>query len=108
MAELAGRGPDILSQADAFNLLAQIERDAGEHEKAAEAATRAYELSWCDGPPFAYHWGLQRARAMLRELGVEEPELPEFDETKYERLPEVGSELPGEAEDLSDDDDGLE
>jgi len=41
------------SHADAFNVLAQIERDAGNKRAAAEAATKAYRLAWCDGPPFA-------------------------------------------------------
>ncbi|HVG28845.1 MAG TPA: hypothetical protein VM864_03910 [Pyrinomonadaceae bacterium] len=75
--------------ADACNVLAQIERDAGERVKAVEAAGRAYRLAWCDGPPFAYHWGLEKARALLKELGAGEPEMPAFDESKFEPMPEV-------------------
>jgi hypothetical protein len=51
--------------------------------------TEAYRLAWCDGPPFAYHWGLQKAKAHLAALGMPEPTLPPFDESKYEPMPEV-------------------
>ena len=87
--EAAERGPYPLIHADACNVLAQIERDAGNQAKAVEAATKAYRLAWCDGPPFAYHWGLERARGHLRELGAEEPEMPPFDASKFEPMPEV-------------------
>lgn len=85
----AERGPYPLFHADAFNVLAQIERDAGNLDKAIEAATKAYRLAWCDGPPFAYHWGLVAAKKHLRELGALEPEMPAFDESKFEPMPEV-------------------
>jgi ATP/maltotriose-dependent transcriptional regulator MalT len=85
--DAAERGPYPLIHADAWNVLAQIERDAG--NTAVEAATRAYRLAWCDGPPFAYHWGLEKARKHLRKLGAAEPEMPPFDETKFEPMPEV-------------------
>ena len=71
--EPAERGPYKLLHADAYNVLAQIERDAGDHTAAVKAATIAYHLAWCDGPPFAYHWGLQKAKAHLSALGVTEP-----------------------------------
>jgi len=87
--EPAERGPFRLYHVDAFNVLAQIERDAGDHAAAVEAATKAYRLAWCDGPPFAYHWGLQKAKAHLAVLGAQEPSLPPFDESKYEPMPEV-------------------
>lgn len=83
------RGPFKLFHADAYNVLVQIERDAGNHEAAVKAATEAYRLAWCDGPPFTYHWGLQKAKAHLAVLGVPEPILPPFDESKYEPMPEV-------------------
>ncbi|HLO15820.1 MAG TPA: DUF4062 domain-containing protein [Anaerolineales bacterium] len=89
MWEYAERGPYPLFHADAFNVLAQIERDEGNKDKAIEAATKAYRLAWCDGPPYAYHWGLEKAKGHLKELGVPEPEMPPFDESKYEPMPEV-------------------
>jgi tetratricopeptide (TPR) repeat protein len=87
--EAAERGPYPLFHVDAYNVLAQIERDAGDEVKAVEAAERAYRLAWCDGPPFAYHWGLEKARALLAELVAGEPEMTPFDESKFEPMPEV-------------------
>ena len=87
--EPAERGPYPLFHADAFNVLTQIERDAGNNAAAVDAATKAYRLAWCDGEPYAYHWGLVAARKHLRELGAPEPPMPPFDESKYEPMPEV-------------------
>jgi tetratricopeptide (TPR) repeat protein len=87
--EPAERGPYPLFHADALNVLAQIERDEGANEAAIAAATKAYRLAWCDGPPFAYHWGLEKAKQHLKELGAPEPEMPPFDESKFEPMPEV-------------------
>jgi tetratricopeptide (TPR) repeat protein len=87
--EYAERGPYPLFHADAFNVLAQIERDEGNTKAAIEAATKAYRLAWCDGPPFAYHWGLEKAKQQLKELGAPEPLMPAFDESKFEPMPEV-------------------
>jgi tetratricopeptide (TPR) repeat protein len=85
----AERGPYPLLHSDAFNVMAQIERDEGNHTAASEAATKAYRLAWCDGPPFAYHWGLVAAQKHLQELGAPEPVMPPFDESKCEPMPEV-------------------
>ena len=80
-----------------MNVLAQIERDAGNREAAIEAATKAYRLAWCDGPPYAYHWGLEAAKQHLRELGAPElTDLPPFNESKYEAMPEVEINPPDE------------
>lgn len=79
--EYAERGPYPLFHADACNVLCQIERDAGNTAAAVEAATQAYRLAWCDGPPWAYHYGLENAKKHLRELGVPEPEMPERERT---------------------------
>jgi tetratricopeptide (TPR) repeat protein len=84
--EAAERGPYPLIHADALNVLAQVKRDEGDREKAVEAATHAYRLAWCDGPPFAYWRGISTARSLLREFGAVEPEMPPFDESKHERL----------------------
>jgi hypothetical protein len=110
--EPAERGPFTLILANSYNILTQIERDAGNDEVAVHVATEAYRLAWCGGPPFAYHWGLQRAKGHLAALGVEEPNLPSFDESKYEPMPEVeiepldegGDESEFESWDEEDDD----
>ena len=85
----AERGPYPLLHADALNVLAQLERDQGRREAAIAAATEAYRQAWCDGPPYAYHFGLTNARRHLRELGAPEPQMPPFDASKYEPMPEV-------------------
>ena len=92
--EPAERGPYPLLHADALNVLAQIERDAGNTAAAIHAATEAYQKAWCDGPPFAYHWGLEKARAHLAALNAPEPALPPFDESKYEPMPEIEIDPP--------------
>lgn len=73
--ELATRGGFRLTLADAHLVLAAIERDAGQVDAAREAAREAYTSAWCDGPPHAYHWTLQKAAAMISELGAEIPAL---------------------------------
>jgi hypothetical protein len=83
------RGPYLLFHADALNVLAHIERDESNRDAAIAAATKAYTLAWCDGPPYAYHHGLSNARKHLQELGASEPELPAFDESKFNPLPGV-------------------
>jgi tetratricopeptide (TPR) repeat protein/transcriptional regulator with XRE-family HTH domain len=87
--EPAERGPYPLFQADALTVLARLERDAGRSAAAVAAATRAFELAWCDGPPFAYHWGLAMARGLLRAWGASLPVLPPFDESKFQPRPEA-------------------
>lgn len=94
--DAAERGPYPLFHADALNVLAQIERDVGNTEAAVDAATKAYRLAWCDGPPFAYHWGLEKAKAHLAALGAPEPEMPPFDESQHEPMPEVEINPPDE------------
>jgi hypothetical protein len=97
MWEIAERGSFRLLQADAFNVLTHIERDARNRSAAIEAATLAYHRAWCNGPPFAYHWGLEAAKAHLVALEVPEPILPSFDPSKYEPMPEVEIDPPKRA-----------
>ncbi len=92
----AERGPYPMFHADGLNVLARIERDGDNHDAAVTAATKAFELAWCDGPPFAYHWGLERARKHLAELGAGEPDLSPFDESKFDPMPEVEINPPDE------------
>jgi tetratricopeptide (TPR) repeat protein len=92
--ESAERGPYPLRHADALNVLAQIERDAGNTSAAITAATEAYKKAWCDGPPFAYHRGLEKARAHLKALGAPEPQLAPYDESKFEPMPNSNTPPP--------------
>jgi tetratricopeptide (TPR) repeat protein len=85
----AERGPYPLLHADARNVLAEIEIHEGNRDAAVAAATAAYRLAWCDGPPFAYDYGLRTARAHLRALGAAEPAMPPYDASKYEPIEEI-------------------
>lgn len=85
--EAAERGPFPLFHADALNVLAQIERDAGHRDAAFSAATDAYRLAWCDGPPYAYQRGVETARFHLTALGAAPPTLPPLDETQHVPMP---------------------
>ena len=87
--EAAERGRYPLRQADAYNVLAAIAIAEGDNPAAIDAAINAYKAAWCDGPPYAYHWGLQRAKAHLAALGAPEPAMPPFDEGNFPPLPEV-------------------
>jgi tetratricopeptide (TPR) repeat protein len=87
--EAAERGPYPRHQADAYNVLADIALAEGDKPAAIAAATKAYRAAWCDGPPYAYHWGLTKAKAHLAALGASEPAMPPFDESKFEPMPEV-------------------
>ncbi|MEO1263670.1 MAG: hypothetical protein AAFZ15_32970 [Bacteroidota bacterium] len=87
--DYAEEGPYPLFHADALNILAQIEIDAENKKAAIAAATKAYQKAWCDGPPYAYHYGLENARRLLKELGAPEPDLPPFDPSKFEPMPEL-------------------
>ncbi len=82
------RGPFTLLHADARNVLAGIE-SAVDKPMAVEAAETAFRLAWCDGPPFAYHWGLTKAHALLQSLGVPDPQMPPFDKEKHPAMEEV-------------------
>jgi hypothetical protein len=74
--EPAVRGPYWLCQADAPTVLARLEWEAGQSAEAIAAATRDCALAWCDGPPFAHHWGLTAARELLLAWGASCPVLP--------------------------------
>ena len=77
---IAEHGRLRLRQADAANLLSQIECAIGHRDEAVRAAREAYSLAWCDGPPFAYEHGMAQARENLTAVGEQEPTgLPSFD-----------------------------
>jgi ATP/maltotriose-dependent transcriptional regulator MalT len=85
----AKSGPYTLREADAYNVLADIALTEGDKSAALYAATTSYRAAWCDGPPYAYHWGLEKAKAHLAALGAPEPDMPLFDESKFEPIPAV-------------------
>jgi len=87
--EVAERGPYPLRQADAYNVLAAISLAESDKPAALIAAAKAYKVAWCDGPPYTYHWGLQKAKVHLATLGAGEPDMTSFDESKFAPLPQV-------------------
>lgn len=74
--DLAQSGGYRLELVDAYNILAEIENFSRDVNAAAISSTKAYELAWCDGPPFFYRWGLARSKQHLLELNIPVPELP--------------------------------
>jgi len=87
--EALQRGPYPLIQADAYNLLAGVQASFGKKSEAVEAANCAFKAAWCDGPPFAYAYGLGKARNRLASLGAPEPVPPAFVQAEFEPWPDV-------------------
>lgn len=55
----------------------------GDTEEATDSALKFYEWAWAQGEPYVHRWALEQAQAILKQLGVDEPELPIWDESKY-------------------------
>jgi tetratricopeptide (TPR) repeat protein len=87
-------GPYRLLHADAQLVLSRIHQSADRRNQAIEAAQRAAELAWCNGPGHSYHRGLQAAREMLHQLGVPQP-IPARDSDLIPLVP-VEIDPPGE------------
>jgi hypothetical protein len=60
----------------------------GEHAEAKRYVDAAYREAWADGPPYAFYHELQRIRAALKTLGTPEPQLPPFDLSRVQPLPD--------------------
>ena len=59
----------------------------GDREQARTCALNAYRSAWGEGPPYIIWYDLERSRALLRELGEPEPQLPPFDPSKVKPIP---------------------
>jgi hypothetical protein len=59
----------------------------GDREQARICALNAYRWAWGEGPPYIHWYSLERSRALLRELGEPEPQLPPFDPSKVKPIP---------------------
>src|SRR5262249_43146746 len=83
----------------------------GDREQARICALNAYRWAWGDGPPYIHWYYLERSKALLRELGEPEPQLPPFDPSKVKPIPyeavirAVIARLKAEKEAQSDGDD---
>jgi len=67
--------------------LAELWLHIGDVEQASQHALAAYELAWADGEPYVSRYELNKASALLEQLGVEIPNLPCYDPTKDAKLP---------------------
>lgn len=72
---IADRCEHRLNQAEIHNFFARLALDQEDRPAAAEHAAVAYERAWCDGPPHCYKPALDEAQRLLKELGVEPPQL---------------------------------
>ena len=59
----------------------------GDREQWRVCALNAYRWAWADGPPYVHWYELERSRALLRELGEPEPQLPPFDPSRVKPIP---------------------
>ena len=76
---LAERGNFRLYNADSYNILARIESNEGNRDAASTAALKAFDLSLCDGSPFAYKRGVDDAMELLKSLNDEIPDIEKSD-----------------------------
>lgn len=56
--------------------LAELWHALGDTEQAARHAKAAYRYAWADGEPYVRRHALDRATALLRQLGQDIPALP--------------------------------
>ena len=59
----------------------------GDREQVRTCALNAYKSAWGQGPPYILWYELERSRALLKELGEPEPQLPPFDPSKVKPIP---------------------
>jgi hypothetical protein len=69
------------------DVLAELWLAIGDREQAKKHALAAYKWAWADGEPYVHRYYLNKARALLEQLGAEIPELPPYDPDKDEKLP---------------------
>jgi tetratricopeptide (TPR) repeat protein len=67
--------------------LAELWLLIGDTERASQHALAAYKLAWADGEPYVSRYELNKASALLEQLGAEIPNLPPYDPTRDEKLP---------------------
>jgi hypothetical protein len=67
--------------------LAELWLAIGDHEQAKKHALAAYCRAWADGEPYVHRYALNKARALLEQLGAEIPNLPAYDPAKDGKFP---------------------
>lgn len=86
---LAEQGPYPLRHSDALLIRSSAFMAKGNLREATVWAALAFKKAWCDGPPYAYHSGLTKARTLLEKLASPLPPLPPFDTAWLRELPMV-------------------
>jgi tetratricopeptide (TPR) repeat protein len=76
-----------LARNPAHQELAELWLALGDREQAKKHALAAYKWAWADGEPYVRRYELNKATALLKELGTEIPKLPSYDPAKDEKFP---------------------
>lgn len=71
----------------AHRVLADLWLAIGEAKQAKKHSIAAYKWAWADGEPYVNRYELNKARALLEQLGAEIPNLPPYDPAKDEKFP---------------------
>lgn len=67
--------------------LAELWLAIGNNEQATKHALAAYKWAWADGEPYVQRYELNKARALLEQLGAQIPDFLPYDPAKDEKLP---------------------
>jgi hypothetical protein len=59
----------------------------GERSQVAWCARNTYRWAWGAGPPYIQWYDLERSKALLKQVGEAEPQLPPFDPTTVPPVP---------------------
>ncbi len=76
-----------LANGEKRRFAAEAWRSLGDLEQMRCCALNAYRWAWGEGPPYINWYGLERSRALLKELGEPEPQLRPFDPSKVQPIP---------------------
>jgi tetratricopeptide (TPR) repeat protein len=68
-------------------VLAELWLAMGDRKHAKRHALAAYKAAWADGEPYVFRYDLNKARALLEQLGAQIPDLLPYDPAKDEKLP---------------------
>lgn len=90
-----GRLPDPRHEATQLSMarnvahgdLAALWFAIGDYEQAKKHALAEYKCAWADGEPYVCRYELNKARALLEQLGADIPDLPPYNPAKDEKLP---------------------
>jgi hypothetical protein len=70
----------------AHQALAELWLAIGDHEQAKKHALASYKWAWADGEPYVNRYELNKAKALLEQLGTDIPNLPRYNSAKDEKF----------------------